>query len=76
MLALFEPGGIDGYFRSMSNSPADLPSGAIAYSTADIEPVVRVLLTTEAASFLRIGLPCRCSHMPLLLKRKRTVAGW
>jgi mannose-6-phosphate isomerase-like protein (cupin superfamily) len=44
MLALFQPGGIDGYFRSMSNSPAyklDLPNGAITYSTADMEPVVR-----------------------------------
>ena len=44
MLALFQPGGIDGYFRSMSNSPAaelDLPSGAITYATADMEPVVR-----------------------------------
>jgi mannose-6-phosphate isomerase-like protein (cupin superfamily) len=44
MLALFQPGGIDGYFRSMSDSPAaelDLPSGAITYATADMEPVVQ-----------------------------------
>ena len=44
MLALFQPGGIDGYFRSMSDSPAaelDLPGEAITYATADMEPVVR-----------------------------------
>jgi mannose-6-phosphate isomerase-like protein (cupin superfamily) len=44
MLALFQPGGIDGYFRSMSTSPADeldLPSGESTYSTSDMEPVAR-----------------------------------
>ena len=44
MLALFQPGGIDGYFRSMSTSPADeldLPSEASTYSTCDMEPVAR-----------------------------------
>jgi mannose-6-phosphate isomerase-like protein (cupin superfamily) len=45
MLALFEPGGIEGYFRSRSTSPAelDLPGEAITYATADMEPVVREL---------------------------------
>ena len=44
MLALFQPGGIDGYFRSMSMLPAhklDLPSKAITYSTADMGRVAR-----------------------------------
>jgi quercetin dioxygenase-like cupin family protein len=45
MLALFQPGGIEGYFRSRSTSPAelDLPGEAITYATADVEPVVRDL---------------------------------
>ena len=47
MLVLFQPGGIDGYFRSMSGSAykLDLPSEAITYSTgstADMEHTVRV----------------------------------
>ena len=46
MLVLFQPGGIDSYFRSMSGSAykLDLPSEAITYSTgstADMEHVVR-----------------------------------
>ena len=44
MLALFQPGGVEAYFRSMSTSPAyelDLPSEAITYSTADMEPVAQ-----------------------------------
>ena len=44
MLALFQPGGIDGYFRSMSTPPADepdLPSEARTYSTSDMDPIAR-----------------------------------
>jgi mannose-6-phosphate isomerase-like protein (cupin superfamily) len=43
MLALFQPGGVDGYFRSMSDSAheLDLPSEAITYSMAEMEHVAR-----------------------------------
>ena len=44
ILALFQPSGIDGYFRSMSAPPADepdLPSEARTYSTSDMDPIAR-----------------------------------
>ena len=43
MLVLFQPGGVDGYFRSMSDSAyeLDLPSKAITYSMAEMEHVAR-----------------------------------